>query len=302
MTDLPSSVLVTGASGFIGTRLVDSLRTSGVEVIGDVDTVGEFLDVTDPHQVHQVFARFEPEAVVHLGGVSGPMVSRDRPWSIVDVNIGGTANLLEAARMNGTRRFVFASSNSVYGNNPGPLDEHTTVLQPSSVYGATKVAGEHLVTVYGSRYGMSTCSLRISTVYGPGRSTHCIIALFIRDALMGNVSRVAFGSDFAGQYVFVDDAVRSISDALDVDSSLDGRSINVSGDEPIRAGEIAEIVTQLLPEARIEFGQGTDPDDDDVQGPYIQTRAKKLLGFEAKVSMREGIARYVEYLKGLQDG
>ncbi|WP_193045381.1 NAD-dependent epimerase/dehydratase family protein [Mycolicibacterium baixiangningiae] len=294
--------MVTGATGFLGRHLVDSLRTAGVDVVGAAHTVGDFFDVTDPHQVHQVFARFKPEGVVHLGAISGPMVSRDRPWSIVDVNIGGTANLLEAARINGTRRFLLASSNAVYGSNPGPLDEQVTVLKPSSVYGATKVAGEHLVAAYGRRYGLSTCSLRISAVYGPGRSTHCIIALFIRDALAGRVSRVAFGADFSRQYVYVDDAVRSIVCVLTAGPEVDGQSVNISGTELLQVGEIADIVTEMLPEVRIEFGQGPDPDDDDVQGPFVLTRARELLGFESEVSMRDGIARYANHLQRAHDG
>lgn len=301
MTELPASVLVTGASGFLGRHLVDALRAAGVDVIGAADTVGDFFDVTDPHQVHQVFARFQPEAVVHLGGVSGPMVSRERPWSIVDVNIGGTANLLEAARITGTRRFVLASSNAVYGDNPGPLDEQVTVLKPSSVYGATKVAAEHLVAVYGSRYGLSTCSLRICAVYGPGRSTHCIIGSFIRDALACRVSRVPFGADLVRQYVYIDDVVRSVLGAVTAGPELDGQSINVSGGEVLLVGEIADIVTGLLPEARIEFGHGPDPDDDDIQGPFVLTRAKELLGFEPLVGLREGISRYVLHLRDDHD-
>jgi nucleoside-diphosphate-sugar epimerase len=302
VTDLPGSVLVTGATGFLGRHLVGSLRTAGVEVVGAADTVGDFFDVTDPHQVHEVFARFRPESVVHLGGISGPMVSRDRPWSIVDVNVGGTANLLEAARITGTSRFVLASSNAVYGSNPGPLDEQMTVLKPTSVYGATKVACEHLLEVYGHRYGSSTCSLRISTVYGPGRNTHCIIAAFIRDALDCRVSRVAFGADLLRQYVYIDDVVRALSCALTAAPELSGQPINVSGAERLEVGEIAGIVREMLPEARIEFGQGPDPDDDDVQGRFELNRAKELLGFEPKVSMRDGIARYVDALQGGHDG
>lgn len=302
MTGLLKSVLVTGASGFIGGHLVDSLRAAGVNVVGAADTVGEFFDVTDPHHVHEVFARFKPEAVVHLGGVSGPMVSRERPWSIVNVNIAGTANLLEAARITGTQRFVLASSNTVYGSNPGPLDERLTVLGPSNVYGATKVASEHLLAVYGRRYDLSTCSLRISAVYGPGRSTHCIIASLIRDALAGRPSRVAFGADFTREYVYVQDAVRAIVGALATDLQLDGEPINVSGGELLQVGEIAAMVTDVLPEARIDFGAGPDPDDDDVQGPFVLTRAKAVLGFEPQVSMRDGIGRYVDHLRAVSDG
>ncbi|CAN5506585.1 UDP-glucose 4-epimerase [soil metagenome] len=296
MTGLPRSVLVTGASGFLGGHLVDALTAAGVQVVGAPDTVGEFFDATDPHQVHQIFARFEPEAVVHLGGISGPMLSRERPWSVVNVNLVGTANLLEAARINGTQRFVFASSNAVYGNNPDSLDEQVAVLRPSTVYGATKVAGEHLLAAYDRRYGPSACSLRISAVYGPGRTTHCIIASFIRDALAKRVSRTRFGPEFARQYVHVDDVVRSVFCALTAEQ-LNGQAVNVSGNELLTAGEIAAIVTDILPDARFEWGQGADPDDDDVQGPFDLTRAKEVLGFDAQVSMRDGIARYVDHLR-----
>jgi UDP-glucuronate 4-epimerase len=298
VTELPGSVLVTGASGFIGLHLVAVLRAEGIRVVGAADTVGDFLDVTDPHRLHEVFDRFRPDTVVHLGGVSGPMVSRERPWSIVDVNVGGTANLLEAARISGVRRFVLASSNAVYGSNPGPLDEDVTMVNPSSVYGASKIAAEHLLGVYGRRYGLVTCSLRISSVYGPGRNTHCIITSFIRDALARRVSRVAFGADIACQYVYVDDVVRAVVCALDAGRQLDGQPINISGAELVEVGEIAGIVAELLPQARVEFGAGPDPDDPDIQGPFELSRARELLGFEPAVDLRAGIARYVDHLQG----
>lgn len=296
MTPLPGSVLVTGASGFIGSHLVVALRSAGADVVGDSDTVGGFLDVTDQAQVHEVFARHRPEAVVHLGGVSGPMVSADHPRSVVEVNIGGTANLLEAARANATRQFVFASSNAVYGNNPGALDEHTTMVNPSSVYGVTKVCGEQLTAVYGRDYHMATSALRICPVYGPGRSTHCIVRSFTENALAGTVSRVAFGADLPRQYVHVDDVVGAIAAALRAGSHPAGMAINISGGEVLTVGDIAAIVTDLLPTARIEFGHGPDPDDRDVQGPFVLTRAKEILGFDPQVSMRDGIARYIEHL------
>lgn len=296
MTHLPESVLVTGAGGFIGRHLVVALRSAGVDVVGDTDANDDLVDVTNPQQVNAMMGRHKPGAVVHLGGISGPMLAADRPRSVVDVNIGGTANLLEAARLTGTRQFVFASSNAVYGNNPGALDEQTTMLNPSSVYGVTKVSGEQLTTVYGRDYHMSTIALRICSVYGPGRSTHCIVRSFIEDALAGSVSRVAFGADLPRQYVHIDDVVGAIGAALCTDPKPAGMAINISGGEVLTVGDIAGIVTELLPTARIEFGHGPDPDDKDVQGPFVLTQAREVLGFEPQVRMRDGIARYIEHL------
>jgi len=296
VTHLPESVLVTGAGGFIGRHLVVALRSAGVDVVGDTDANDDLVDVTNPQQVNAMMGRHKPEAVVHLGGISGPMVAADRPRSVVDVNIGGTANLLEAARIYGTRQFVFASSNAVYGNNPGALDEQTTILNPSSVYGVTKVSGEQLTAVYGRDCHMAASALRICAVYGPGRSTHCIITSFIQDALAGRVSRMQFGADLPRQYVHIDDVVGAIGATLCADPKPAGMAINISGGEVLTVGDIAGIVTELLPTARIEFGHGPDPDDEDVQGPFVLTRAQEVLGFEPQVRMRDGIARYIEHL------
>jgi UDP-glucose 4-epimerase len=139
-------------------------------------------------------------------------------------------------------------------------------------------------------------------VYGPGRNTHCIITSFIKDALARSISHVPFGADLFRQYVYVDDVVRAVVCALIAGPKLDGRPVNVSGGERLQLGQIAAIVTEILPEAQIEFGHGPDPDDDDEQGPFVLTRAKEILGFEPAVSMREGIARYVDHLKGAHAG
>lgn len=294
---LPTRILVTGSSGFIGRHLVRVLGDSGVDVVADTYPSGDYIDITERQGIFDLFERCTPDAVVHLAGVSGPMVSRRDPLSIIDVNISGTANLLEAARLHGTARFVFASSNAVYGNNTDLLDELTTPCRPSTVYGATKVAGEQLLAAYARSYGLVGLALRISAVYGPGRTTHCIIGEFIKDALQDRPSQAQFGADFVRQYVYVDDAVRAIVGALGVDPGVDCPPVNVSGDVAGSAGEIADIVRALLPRARIEFGIGPDPEDSDLQGPFALTRAREVLGFRPRVSLPVGIARYIEHLK-----
>lgn len=296
MKPAPGSVLITGPEGFIGAALVNSLTADGIDVIGTKERGGT-VDVTDVHGIHRVFERFQPSAVVHLGGISGPMLARDNPITIADVNIGGTANLLEAARIHGLERFVFASSNTVYGSNSAALTENDTVPRPSSVYGASKVAGEALCSTYSKRYGVPTTSLRISAVYGPGRTTHCFIGQVLRDALEGKTTRLAYGRDFHRQYVFIDDAVASIRLALANESRTNGGTYNVSGSEWKTMGEIAEQVSELVPSARIELEDGPDPDDDDVQGPYDLTLARTALGYKPAVNLREGMLRYLDHMR-----
>ena len=297
-TLLPGSVLVTGTSGFIGQRLVRRLRDEGVVVIGEEDTVpGGFLDVTDIHQIHDVVLRHRPQSIVHLGGVSGPMVARHNPHSIVEVNITGTANLIEAARIHGISRFAFASSNTVYGDNPDILEEITTPTHPTNVYGATKVACEQLLSAYSRRHGMHTCSLRISAVYGPGRTTHCVIARMLHDHIAHLPTQLSYGADFHREYIYIDDAVDAIILALQSGDDAAGGSFNVSGGQWLTLSEVAEAITSVFPDANIALEPGPDPDDDDVQGPFSLQRARDVLGFFPKTSLTEGIRLYHESLR-----
>src|SRR5215469_10351497 len=209
-------ILVTGAAGLIGNKVRQILDERGDRVIAvdrqtGFDTFGQVIqcDLGDVHRVHEL-TRDGISGVIHCGAHSGPMLARDNPYSMVQVNIVGTANMLEVARVHKATRFIYCSSTSAYGPTPpGPVPEDVT-MRPSTVYGATKVAGEQLVCTYASQYKLNGTSLRLSWVYGPRRTTDCVIRTMITDAQAGRPTRVRFGRDFPRQYIHVEDAAAAL--------------------------------------------------------------------------------------------
>jgi UDP-glucuronate 4-epimerase len=200
-------VLVTGAAGFIGSHLVDSLLRDGHQVTA-LDNFDPFYaratkeqnieahrqhagwrlveaDLRDGDSMRQRLAG-DFDVVVHLAAKAGVRPSVLDPISYQDVNVRGTQNLLELARKWGVRQFVFASSSSVYGVNPRlPWSEDDHVLQPISPYASTKVSGELLGHVYSHLYGMRFIGLRFFTVYGPRQRPDLAIHKFAREMIAG---------------------------------------------------------------------------------------------------------------------
>jgi nucleoside-diphosphate-sugar epimerase len=293
-------ILVTGARGFIGAAVCGQLRTGGQHVVAidrttdGPDTSIIECDVADIHRIHQVFLSHRPTVVVHCAAYSGPMVARDNPHAIASVNIGGTANLLEAARIHGLRRLVFLSSNTVYGNHPDPISEESA-LEPTTVYGATKVSGEKLINAYARRYGVEGVSLRISAVYGPNRQTYCYIRTLIENAVRGDPTSLPFGADFPRQYLHIDDAVDAITRAVKT-PTIQGRVYNIAGREWLTMAGIADIAQQVLPAIEAHLQPGADPDDDENQGPISVAAAHADHGFAPRVSLHDGIHDYAEWI------
>ncbi|GEL22376.1 UDP-glucose 4-epimerase [Pseudonocardia sulfidoxydans NBRC 16205] len=212
-------------------------------------------DVTDPAAVDAVVAAHGVTAIVHCGGVSGPMVARDDPRVVVDANIGGTANLLEAARRHGVARVVYCSSIAAYGATPpGPVTE-STPLRPLDVYGATKAAAEHLVAGYHHDHGVTGVSLRISTVFGARRRTACLIRGLLDDAAAGRPTRVRIPADAPQQYVHVDDVATAVRAALHAPGVAG--AYNVSGGAVHTVAEVIAAVREADPRVRA----AADPPD-----------------------------------------
>jgi nucleoside-diphosphate-sugar epimerase len=222
------------------------------------------------------------------------MVARDNPYAIVRVNVVGTANILELARIHNIKRVVFCSSTSAYGSTPPGLVPEDVTLSPSSVYGASKVAGEQLVSSYSKQHGVDGVSLRLSWVFGPNRTTDCLIRTLIQDALAGRATRQPFGRNFYRQYIHVNDAARALVAALD-QPRLPRHTYTVTGGTYHTLAEIGDAVRRIFPGADIAFGEGPDPVDD-VQCQFDISAAARDLGYRPSIGLEEGIRSYAEYL------
>lgn len=294
---MAETILLTGAAGLIGRALHRLLIDRGDTVVA-IDRIGGdgivACDLTETHRLHELGAA--ATAVLHCGAISGPMVARDDPHLIVQSNIVGTANILELARIRRMRRVVFLSSVSAYGDTPAGIDPvpENVVLAPSSVYGASKVAGEALAAGYRRQHGVDAVSIRPSWVYGPGRTTACAIRDMILDAQAGRPTHFPFGRDFFRQYVHVDDVAAAILLALDA-ATLRQRVYTITGGDYRTLAAVADVVRGALPGASITMDPGGDPIDD-LQARFDISAAAADLGYRPSITLEAGIRAYATWL------
>lgn len=212
-----SRVLVTGGSGFIGTRMVAALIAAGADPVvadlkpypdPDVETV--LGDLRDPENQRRALDG-EVAGVIHLAALTSVLKSMEQPAEVYSTNVAMTADLLELARRREVPRFLLASSNAVTGDvGSAPIDEDLP-LHPLTPYGATKAAGEMLLSAYAGSYAMTTCAPRFANVYGPGmRHKDSMVPRLMRAAASGGQIEIYGDGEQVRDFVHVDDVVRAV--------------------------------------------------------------------------------------------
>jgi UDP-glucuronate 4-epimerase len=302
------SILVTGANGLIGYEIGERLLRAGRKVIAVDRTVSDVkaltetafaLDIGDTHKLHELAARFAIDAIVHCGGVSGPMLGRDNPAALFDINVGGTIDVAEVARqrtlLGNPCRLLFCSSLTVYGNQPEDNITESHPLLTRQCYASSKVAGEAIVLSYAEEHNVDAIVLRIAGVYGPRRRTSCVLRLMVTNALQGRPTHLPYGNGFPRQWVHVDDIVSGMLLALDVQSPST-RVFNLSAGENPTIDEAAAIIREAIPSADIELDPGADPEDITL-GLLSIDAARRELGYAPAVSLKDGIHRLIHSIK-----
>jgi UDP-glucose 4-epimerase len=300
--------LVTGGAGFIGSNLVDALLARGdaVTVVDDLSTgrrenlegalaggaeLAE-LDIRDATALAGLVAAAEPEVVFHLAAQIDVRRSLEDPAFDAGVNIGGTANLLEAMRAAGSNRIVFVSTGgAIYGEGEGqrlPLDEGTAIA-PLSAYGQSKFAAEGYLALYERLYGISGVSLRLGNVYGPRQDPlgeAGVIAIFCGRLRTGGRPTVFGDGKQTRDYIYVGDVVAA---ALAAANSRASGPINIgSGIET----DVLELAARL---AEIDGAEGFEPEFAPARAGEVQRvaldagRAERELGWRATTSVADGL-------------
>ena len=319
-------IIVTGGAGFIGSHVVRSLLSDGNEVTiiddfndfydpaikrANVDSFSEVgggvdvraVDLRDCDAIRRTFEEVRPEAVIHLAARAGVRPSILDPKLYLDTNITGTFHVLEAARLSGCDRILFASSSSVYGlARTVPFREDLPLLQTLSPYAATKLAGEQLCGNYVNLHGMRIACLRFFTVYGPGQRPDLAIHSFTDAIENGRPIRQFGDGSTRRDYTYIDDIVQGVMGAL---SFVEGDGplfeiFNLGENETTTLSElISSIEASLGKKAGIEL-MPEQKGDMPLTSADIN-RARTMLGYSPRTPIRDGIPKFVAWYRELHN-
>ncbi len=308
--------LVTGAAGFIGSHLTERLLRDGWSVVG-VDNFDEFYapqvkrrniadalrhsrfqlieaDIRNQEAMEKAVAS-DVDVVVHLAARAGVRPSIEQPLLYNDVNVNGTLVMLEVVRRRGIRKFVFASSSSVYGNNKKvPFSETDNVDFPISPYAATKKAGELICHTYHHLYGIAISCLRFFTVYGPRQRPDLAIHKFARLIEDGQPLPIYGDGSMMRDFTYIDDIINGVVAAME----------RCTGYEIYNLGESRPIsVTNLVAEIEKALGRKAvlkhlPAQPGDVERTYADVaKAQAQLGYQPSTHIATGLAHFVTWLR-----
>jgi UDP-glucose 4-epimerase len=297
--------LVTGDAGFIGSNLVDQLLARGheVHVVDDLSSGKESnlagalaagatlhaADIRDGDAMRELLASVKPEVVFHLAAQIDVRVSVADPAYDARTNVEATANLLETGRVNGVRRFVFASTGgAIYGVTDVMPTPESTEPRPMAPYGTSKLCAEQYLGLYERLHGMSTVALRFGNVYGPRQDVHGeagVIAIFCGRLRRGEDLRVFGDGEQTRDYIYVGDLVEAIATAGEGDAT---GAINLGTEEETSVLRVAELL-------QVHAG-ATSPIDfqparlGEIQRSVLDAgRAREVLGWSAATRIDEGL-------------
>lgn len=293
------AILLIGGNGLVGTRLVSYLAKAGEELIvfsGHAPAVqlsGVTYyqgDVTEYGTLNQILHKHKVDRIVHNAAVSHPKLFADNPYKVFRVNVTGTLTSLEAARNYGIDRFIYISSGAVYGNVHLDVVTEDVPLHGESPYGASKVACEEIVR----NYGLSSASLRVGFVYGPGRKFECPIQMILSDCIHKGCVNWDHGIDQIMDYVYVDDCVEAIA-TVSLADNLPHTEYNIGGGQNVPYSMVVDCVKKLYPDVPISIGSGTLGYDN--LGAMSMQRFYEDFHWKPRTAIEEGISRYNDWLK-----
>lgn len=301
-SSIAGPVLVTGGRGFIGRAVVRAFTSSGIPVTvvdrqgpdGLHDGVDHVVgDLCDP-QVRDRAVAPGTVGIVHLAAATSVLRSVERPMQTYTDNVAVTQELLELARVRGVRRFLLASTNAVVGDVGAATINEQLPLRPLTPYGATKAACEMLLSGYFGAYGMSTCALRFSNVYGPGMAAKdSFVPRLMRSALTGSTVRIYGDGGQRRDLVHVDDVVRGV--LLGADSSYSGAAIIGSG-VSVSVLEMVEAVRRVtgrpVPTEHVAAQQGEMP-----AVTVDLSHSADVIGYRPTIELVDGLADTWRYFR-----
>src|SRR5512138_1162967 len=305
--------IVTGAAGFIGARTSELLIKDGHTVVG-IDNLNaaydmrmkdyrlkrlqalqgfDFrkLDISDKSIIDD-FRGESFDGVINLAAWAGVRNSVKNPWVYVESNMTGTLNMLEICRQTGTKKFVVASTSSIYGEDPPyPTPESASSSKPLQPYAASKKGAEAMSHAYHHLYDIDVTIVRYFTVYGPAGRPDLSIFRFVQWISEGRPVRVNGNGEQSRGFTYIDDIARGVILAL---KPVGYEIVNLGGHEVITINNLIKLVEDVVgKKADIQYGP---PDPADMRSNWADvSKAGGLLGWEPQYNMRAGIEKLVEW-------
>lgn len=320
-----AKILVTGAAGFIGSKLAYELVKRGDEIVG-VDNINDYYDVRlkygrihefshpnmqfvqmsieDKVSLDALFEKEKFEMVVNLAAQAGVRYSISHPYSYMQSNLVGFLNILEACRHNNIPKLVFASSSSVYGmNEKVPYEEDDKVDTPVSLYAASKKSNELMAHCYSKLYGMQCIGLRFFTVYGPWGRPDMSPFLFANALRDGKPIKVFNNGDMIRDFTYIDDIVEGTIRTIDRDIPLNKREngvayriYNIGCSHPVKLMDFIEEMEKAYGKKAEKIYLPMQPGDV-YQTNADTSRLESEMGYKPHVSLHEGLAEFVKWYK-----
>jgi UDP-glucuronate 4-epimerase len=330
-----TSVIITGAAGFIGYHLsqkalANGFRVEGVDNMNDYYEVGlknarlrnleqhpgfrfHKIDLTDKKAVDVLFAQYPQSVVINLAAQAGVRYSITNPHAYLESNLHGFLNVLEACRHTSARHLIYASSSSVYGaNKKMPFSVHDNVDHPISLYAATKKSNELMAHTYSALYNLPTTGLRFFTVYGPYGRPDMAMFLFTKAILAGTPIQVFNNGKMRRDFTYVDDIVEAIVrliptipapnpnwSGMSPDSATSFapyRLYNIGNNKPVELMRLIEVLEAKLGRSAIK--EFLPIQAGDVPETYADVDDLiNDIGFKPATSIEDGVSKFVDWYK-----
>jgi UDP-glucuronate 4-epimerase len=301
-------ILVTGCAGFIGSHLSELLLKMNYNVIG-IDNINSYYDVSLKEKNLDILKKYEnfkfykedirdtkiieeekPELVIHLAGMAGVRYSIENPEVYIDVNIKGHINLLEQAVNVKVKKFLFASSSSVYGaNTKTPFSEDDIIEKQKSPYAVSKKSMEDFSRLYNKLYGLNIIGFRFFTVYGPRGRPDMAPFKFLSKIKNGNpIDKYGDGSSMR-DYTYIDDIVGGIYGGI-VNDIPGFEVFNLGNSSPVSLNEFIEVCEKVCEKKAIINQMGMQQGDVNITYANI-SKSQNMLGYRPETRLETGLKK-----------
>ena len=331
-------VLVTGASGFIGSFVCNKLINIGIKVHG-IDNMNKYydprlkkarlekllskkmpfskIDLSNKDRVDEVFNDFKPTIVINLAAQAGVRYSIQNPHAYINSNIVGFLNVLESCRKHSIEHLIYASSSSVYGlNKTFPFSENHNVDHPVSLYAASKKSNEAMAHSYAHIFGLPCTGLRFFTVYGPWGRPDMALYIFTKKIISGEPIDVFGYGKMKRDFTYIDDIVEGIIRLLDTKPLLNSKwsglnpepssssapwsIFNIGNNKPTELEHFISIIEKNLGKKAIKNYLGMQPGDVSETAADIG-KLNKITGFKPSTTIEEGIPKFLSWYKSFHN-